>query len=244
VEHIFKPRTIFTLNLVVPVFTNLSTGGEYEFKSPKDILLKYARDPNAAPIFNYASMAHNNHFFFKCLSPESTTMPEPLRKALEASFSSIETLQREFVVTASSMFGPGFIWLVKTKEGKFSLLTTFLAGSPYPGAHYRRQTVDMNTESNIDGSVGVSGAIREKIAGPPVNQIGSYGRLSERQLAPGGIDLTPVLCLNTWEHVYLRDYGVGAFGSGGKKAFANTWWHKIDWNVVDDNAGRKHSFMT
>lgn len=172
-------------------------------------------------------------------------MPDQLKSRLEASFSSIETLQREFVVTASSMFGPGFVWLVKTKDDRFSLLTTFLAGSPYPGAHYRRQTLDMNTEDSSNPTV--SASIRSKIAGPHANQVGAYGQLSEKQMAPGGIDLTPVLCLNTWEHVYLRDYGVGVFGSGGKKAFAQAWWHKIDWNVVANHAGirtTQSSFIT
>lgn len=174
-------------------------------------------------------------------------MPRQLKIDLENSFSSIETLQREFIVTASSMFGPGFVWLVKTKDGKYSLLTTFLAGSPYPGAHYRRQTVDMNTEENTNavGPGGVSDAIRAKIHGPAANQVGVFGAHSKKELAPGGIDLTPVLCLNTWEHVYLPDYGVGAFGVGGKKAFAQSWWHKIDWNVVASNAGiRGSSFVT
>ncbi len=31
----------------------------------KDLLIQYARDPENATIFNYASMAHNIHFFFE-----------------------------------------------------------------------------------------------------------------------------------------------------------------------------------
>jgi len=31
----------------------------------KNLLLKYARQADKASLFNYASMAHNNHFFFK-----------------------------------------------------------------------------------------------------------------------------------------------------------------------------------
>ncbi|KAL8814183.1 MAG: hypothetical protein Q9223_006572 [Gallowayella weberi] len=33
----------------------------------KDLLIKYARDPNRAALFNYASAAHNNHLFFETL---------------------------------------------------------------------------------------------------------------------------------------------------------------------------------
>jgi Fe-Mn family superoxide dismutase len=180
-------------------------------------------------------MAHNNNFFFACLSPHETAMPEVLKKDLLTSFSSIETLQREMIVTASSMFGPGFVWLVKTRDTaakNYSVLTTYLAGSPYPGAHYRRQAVDMNTEGG-QGSI----SSQHRMVGDPVNTVGAFGPHSKKAMAPGGIELNPILCINTWEHVYLPDYGVGAFGSGGKRAYAESWWKRIDWSVVANNAG-------
>jgi Fe-Mn family superoxide dismutase len=177
-------------------------------------------------------MAHNNHFFFQCLSPNPTPMPEALKKDLEKSFGSIETLRREFVVTASSMFGPGFVWLVKTKNNKYSLLNTYLAGSPYPGAHYRKQPVDMNTEDKS-----VSETLQRIYSNPPANRVGSFGPDSQNQrIAPGGIDINPVLCINMWEHVYLPDYGVGANNIGGKKSYAQSWWHTVDWSHVARNA--------
>jgi Fe-Mn family superoxide dismutase len=50
---------------------------------------------------------------------------------------------------------------------------------------------------------------------------------------PGGAaKVTPLLCLNTWEHVWLRDYGIGLAGQGGKKAFAEAWWEAVDWESV------------
>lgn len=183
-------------------------------------------------------MAHNNHFFFSTLTPNPQPIPERLKADLERSFGSMETLRREFVVTASSMFGPGFVWLVKNKDKKYSLLNTYLAGSPYPGAHYRRQPVDMNTEDRS-----VSEALARKHREAPVNAVGGFGPLSQNQrIAPGGIDINPLLCINTWEHCYLPDYGVG-FGGNGKKEYAEAWWHTIDWSIVADRAevdlGRK-----
>lgn len=207
-------------------------GGEYEHKTPKEIAIKYARDPNSAPIFNYASMAHNNHFFFSGLSPTETAMPEPLKEDLEDTFHSIDILRKEMIVTASSMFGPGFVWLVKHPASrKFSLLTTYLAGSPYPGAHYRRQPVDMNTEDTT-----ISESLRRTLSAEPVNTVGAHGALSEKKLPPGGIDVIPTLCINTWEHVYLPDYGIGGFGAGGLRAYAERWWDRIDWAVVANHA--------
>lgn len=177
-------------------------------------------------------MAHNNHFFFSGLSPTETIMPEILKKELEATFDSVANLRNEMIVTASSMFGPGFVWLVRhPATRKFSLLTTYLAGSPYPGAHHRRQEVDMNTQDNS-----ISESLRRTLSRDPVNTVGSHGPFSEKKLPPGGIDVVPTLCINTWEHVYLPDYGVGAFGAGGLRAYAERWWDRIDWNVVANHA--------
>lgn len=176
-------------------------------------------------------MAHNNHFFFQCLSTEETAIPGPLQKALENDFGSIETLKREIVATGNSMFGPGYVWLVRARDGKYSLLNTYIAGSPYPGAHWRRQARDMNTE--IDAKTPADIARREALNRMPVaNTVGSHGPLSEAgQLAPGGISITPVLCVSTWQHVYLPDWGVLQ-----KKQFLEAWWDRINWDVVADFA--------
>ena len=40
------------------------------------------------------------------------------------------------------------------------------------------------------------------------------------------------MCVSTWEHVWLRDWGVG-----GKAAFLDAWWDRIDWGIVEQNAG-------
>jgi Fe-Mn family superoxide dismutase len=45
---------------------------------------------------------------------------------------------------------------------------------------------------------------------------------------PGGEMLEVLMCVNTWEHVWLRDYGVG-----GKREFLERWWDVVDWNVVE-----------
>jgi superoxide dismutase, Fe-Mn family len=189
----------------------------------KTILIATARDPAQAPIFNHASMAHNNHMFFKNIAPSPKPIPPALKEALEASFSSIESLKREFVLTASAMFGPGFVWLIKAGPSDFRILPTYLAGSPYPGAHWRRQGTDMNT-------TGAAGSAADYLRRSVLGVRGGFSR--KKELPPGGIDALPLLCLNTWEHVWLRDYGVGAGGVGGKKAFAEAWWEVIDWEAV------------
>ncbi|KAI9732062.1 MAG: hypothetical protein M1818_007657 [Claussenomyces sp. TS43310] len=214
--------------LMLEKLNALTAGSADDYSSStKTLLLKYARQPSMASVFNHASMAHNNHFFFQGLATEETTMPGPLRKALESDFGSLETLRREFVATGTSMFGPGFVWLVKARDGRYSLLNTYLAGSPYPGAHWRRQARDMNTE--IDARSPADYARQEALNKlPVVNSVGAHGPLSESgKLAPGGVSINPVLCVSTWQHVYMPDWGLLQ-----KKQFLEAWWDRINWDVV------------
>ncbi|KAM3444089.1 hypothetical protein NHJ13734_001568 [Beauveria thailandica] len=204
----------------------LTAGTELEDKDTKTIALMTAREPNQAPIFNYASMAHNTHFYFQSIAPAPVAMPEKLRVDIEASFSSVETLRREMVLTASAMFGPGFVWLVKTGPGAYRVVSTYLAGSPYPGAHWRAQSTDMNT-------IGDQGSARSWFR----TQTGSQHRGGN--LPPGGIELQPILCLNTWEHAWLLDWGHGDGGRGGKVGFAEAWWETVDWELVSKRASLK-----
>ncbi len=135
------------------------------------------------------------------------------------------------IETADAMFGPGFVWVVKDQElGKMKLLCTYLAGSPLPRAHVRSQQMDMATHNTA-----VPTAQKWMNAREPTNATGSFGPYSpvaqRDQRAPGGYDSYPILCVNTWEHAYLRDYGIG-----GKRAYLERWWDRIDWAVVERNA--------
>lgn len=126
------------------------------------------------------------------------------------------------------MFGPGFVWLVQNNNvlvpQKYAILVTYQAGSPYPGAVHRRQEKDMaNTPNNLRRyqSAG-SWASDEKNVG--------FARSANKDGAPGGQDLTPLMCVSTWEHAYLHDYGVD-----GKRKYLERWWDSIDWNKVEAN---------
>lgn len=249
---------------------DLVVGTDYETRELKKIIIDTARVPAQASVFNHASMAHNTDFFFKQLiSPSNGAatpvgpreIPLQLRQAIEDNFGSVETLRREFAAVAEGMFGPGFVWLVKAnglhQSGRggdnLRLLTTYLAGSPYPGAHYRRQAVDMNTvgEEAADNS-GATGMAKQwlnqqghAITSSTPNPLNGVTPVSTDRRPPGGIDVIPLLCVSTWEHVWLRDYGLGPAESeqesaepsaGGKAAFIEAWWDVIDWDAVSDLA--------
>ncbi|KAI1341536.1 Manganese/iron superoxide dismutase [Xylariaceae sp. FL0016] len=242
---------------VTEKLNRLTAGTDFEQTEAVKIVKSTAREPSQASVFNYASMAHNSHFFFKNLAnlnrpipgasspaadatanpdapaPAGVPIPERLRLEIEKNFSSVETLRREFLLTALGMFGPGFVWLVKNSQSQdLRILTTYLAGSPYTAAHWRRQGLDMNTAS---GDLKTASEYLDR------NKVGygnsKYGRFEPT--APGGVDVIPLLCLNTWEHVWLRDYGIEVGGQGGKRQFVENWWYCIDWNKVEHAAGYK-----
>ncbi|KAF3482915.1 Fe superoxide dismutase [Arthroderma uncinatum] len=216
---------------------NMLTGGTADENiGPGSLLIKYARQASMASLFNYASMAHNNHFYFNCLSPTAVPVPQKLEEAIVESCSSVESLKEEFVATANAMFGPGFVWLVKMKDtAQLKILATYIAGSPYPQAHFRRQPVDMATQTT-----GVTGGENLEAVGRIASRTyGSMGPLSQQKyIAPGGADIHPILCVNTWEHVWLRDWGIG-----GKAAYLDAWWDKINWEEVAQNYKQAGSDM-
>jgi Fe-Mn family superoxide dismutase len=172
-------------------------------------------------------MAFNNHFFFNGINSNPNVDSKPsvdLANQIRNDFSSLETLRETFLATAEAMFGPGFVWLVQTNDTQFGnlrILPTYIAGSPLSGAHYRRQSHDLSTH-NADSY-------------QSLNAVGTFGSAAKQNNAPkkplGGVDVVPLLCVNTWEHVWLRDYGIR-----GKRQFLEAWWNKIDWDVVGQNA--------
>lgn len=219
-------------SMLVAKLNELTAGDPMEGQTPKSIALQTARDPMAASLFNHASMAFNNHFFFAGLSssPLSLDNYAAEQQLLEKTFGSVETLRTTFLETAAAMFGPGFVWLAwcpkagAHSQGEFRILTTYLAGSPYPEAGYRQQGIDMSNQN--------ANSYQSYLSAQPANTAGSFGAWSRSgrdaaRVPPGGTTLTPVLCVNTWEHVYIRDYGIA-----GKRQYLMDWWNAIDWNQV------------
>ncbi|EED16276.1 Fe superoxide dismutase, putative [Talaromyces stipitatus ATCC 10500] len=185
------------------------------------LVKKYAKRRETAHLFNYASMAHNNHFFFHRLSPVKVPIPDKLASDMSDSASSPESLKQDFLATASAQFGPGFVWLVaQANTGLLRILSTYNAGTPYPEAFARQQGVDMNNEPTP--AAGQTPKFYSFLGLP------SSGEATP-DLAPGGMPLTPLLCVNTWEHVWMMDHGIG-----GKDEYLERWWDRVDWNAVED----------
>ncbi|EME39520.1 hypothetical protein DOTSEDRAFT_56874 [Dothistroma septosporum NZE10] len=226
---------------LVQKINELTAGEPIENTPVKDIAIQFARDPMNASLFNYASAAHNNQHFFSTLAPAPLKLGDcpQLQESLVKTFGSIETLRMTMLDTAAAMFGPGFVWLVWARNvdgtrgfngrgGSWRILTTYLAGTPYPEAGYRAQGLDMATNNQS--------SYNAYLQGMPANTAGSFGAFSQSgkeqaKIPPGGTSVMPVLSVSTWEHTYIYDYGIT-----GKRNYLDKWWNAVDWGVVEQNA--------
>lgn len=236
-----------------------------------------SREASLASIFNYASMAHNIHFYFDSISDKGTEharvdehavadkdasqdeyaaypyIPRGLQEGLVASFGSIENLRREMLSQANAMFGPGFVWLVREirPPGSFTtnaykVLATYQAGTPYPRAHWRMQGTDMNHQAGVTDRMGATIHDYFDRAATANGHKPMHGHDDEtisvldplRRGNPGAADLTPVLCVSTWEHAWLLDWGVG-----NKRNFLEAWWSAVHWDKVWDRVGVLNQYV-
>ena len=176
-------------------------------------------------------------------------------KLITNSFSSFESLRQTMIATADTMFGPGFVWLVLHKNSthdsspQLKLLNTYLAGSPYVGAHWRKQAVDMSTTDNLlrpgetaqhyaERTEQITPAYGFQNSGlPNATKSETFQSRSKGPAVPGSAIIEPLLCVNTWPHVYLEQFGVA-----GKREYLETWWESINWQLVWSQCERVYDF--
>ncbi len=71
-------------------------------------------------IFNNAGQILNHNLYFESLrAPRSENRPEgKIAEAIAQQFGSFEAFQKEFVQKGATLFGSGWVWLSKDKDGK------------------------------------------------------------------------------------------------------------------------------
>jgi superoxide dismutase, Fe-Mn family len=107
------------LNKLIP-------GTEYENMSLEDIIKKAS-----GGIFNNAAQIWNHTFYWNSLSPQGGGEPGgELAAAINKSFGSFALFKDKFTTAATTLFGSGWVWLVKNADGSLAIESAGNAGNP------------------------------------------------------------------------------------------------------------------
>ena len=118
---------------------SLIRGTEYEKMPLQDIVLK-----SSGGIFNNAAQIWNHTFYWNCLKAEGGGAPTgPLAESIKATFGSFEDFKKEFSQKAITLFGSGWTWLVKNKDGAIAIEQTSNAGAPMTAGKKALLTCDV-----------------------------------------------------------------------------------------------------
>lgn len=102
------------LQAYVNNLNNLIKGTEFENADLITIVKK-----SDGGIFNNAGQVLNHNLYFTSFSPNSGGKPTgKLAEAIDKDFGSFEEFQKEFVNAGITLFGSGWAWLSKDKNGK------------------------------------------------------------------------------------------------------------------------------
>lgn len=210
----FKTAWVDYQDFLTKNLTMKTADTEYETRTPMAIAMSTSKKPHQAPIFHYASQAHNNHLFFQQLKhngartpvQESDIKPQ-LLNSIKNTFQSLENFRNEFLLAADIMSGNGWVFLVEDQNKELKIVTCNNDGTPY--FYGRNQAYDLNT----------------------VFEYQNYKKLMKykQDILDNVKDYSlPLLCINVWEHAYIVDYGVT-----GKAEYLEKVWDNIDWNVIN-----------
>jgi len=82
-------------------------------------------------IFNNGAQAWNHEFYFYTFSPNGGGNPSgALADAINKQYGSFDAFKKEFNDASTAIFGSGWSWLAKDKDGKLVILKESNAGNP------------------------------------------------------------------------------------------------------------------
>lgn len=104
----------------------LIVGTEFENATLDEILIKAS-----GGIFNNGAQVWNHTFYWESLGPNKGGEPAgSLMDAIARDFGSFESFKEKFSTAAATLFGAGWAWLSKDKDGKLFITQESNAGNP------------------------------------------------------------------------------------------------------------------
>jgi len=119
--HYGKHHQTYVTNL-----NGLIPGTEFE-KADLETMIRKAE----GGIFNNAAQVWNHTFYFEAFSKEGRRVPVgPLGDAIYQSFGTFDSFKEQFSKAAVTLFGSGWVWLVKEDDGLLQIVQESNAGNP------------------------------------------------------------------------------------------------------------------
>jgi Fe-Mn family superoxide dismutase len=118
--HYGKHHAAYVANL-----NKLIAGTEFENMALEEIIAKAT-----GGIFNNAAQHLNHSFYWNCLNPNDGQPDGKLAEAINKSFGSLEQFKEKFTASATTLFGSGWTWLVKNKDGSLAIENSSNADNP------------------------------------------------------------------------------------------------------------------
>lgn len=113
-------------NAYVTKLNGMIEGTDLAGASLEDIILK-----SDGGMFNNAAQIWNHTFYWNCLSPNGGGEPTgALLDAINADFGSFAEFKTQFTTACATLFGSGWAFLVKNKDGKLEITKEANAGCP------------------------------------------------------------------------------------------------------------------
>jgi len=132
--HYGKHHHAYVTNL-----NNLVPGTKFE-NADLETIIKEAD----GGIFNNGAQVWNHTFYFMQFSPKGTSSPKgKLADAINAEFGSFNSFKEIFTKAATTLFGSGWVWLIKNKIGKLEIVQEGNAGNPLRNGHTPIMTCDV-----------------------------------------------------------------------------------------------------
>lgn len=114
------------LQTYVNNLNNLLPGSKFENADLETIVKE-----SDGGVFNNAGQILNHNLYFTSFKKNGGGEPKgKLAEAIKAQYGSFDNFKKEFSDAAISLFGSGWAWLAKDKNGKLSILKEQNAGNP------------------------------------------------------------------------------------------------------------------
>lgn len=119
--HYGKHHQAYVTNL-----NKLIVGTEFEKAGLEEIIKKAS-----GGIFNNAAQVWNHTFYWYSLEPKPKASPEGgFAEAINNKFGSFDAFKEKFSNACVTLFGSGWVWLVKTPAGDLDIIQESNAGNP------------------------------------------------------------------------------------------------------------------